>query len=219
MKLSKEGMLVSNWNYLLANAVVDTKDLPVSCTGLDVGVNTDEPIKLVNTTLPAPLLIKDSNFEVTAWPEGRPPTILTPNSIQEMEVNDSPAYVWPPATTGHMSLTPIDQQSPADTAELIEYVHVLENTRSIGVNPIPELLPLPLSRAGLPVIHVEAGAEYGVQTEQTGLNVEVNTDLSLAQNIDLVLPTPHVNEGIQTDDVMINASDLLGGPAFLLRHY
>lgn len=155
----------------------------------------------VEKVRPTPIKLRETNFDTT-------PDNITPNSIQELEVNDSPAHVWPPGTTGHISLTPIDQPSPADTAELIEYVHILENTRSIGVNPIPELLPLPLSRQGRPVIPVEDGVqtdsievpvreEYSVQTEQTGLNVEVNTDLSLI-NIDLVLPTPHVDEGIQT---------------------
>ena len=108
---------------------------------------------------------------------------LTPLALQELEVDDSPPYVWPTATTGHMSLSPIHQPSPADTAELIEYVHILENTRSIGVNPIPELIPLPLS----PIIHANAG----VNTDDVPVRAEegVNTyEVTVLQPSDIQVP-------------------------------
>ena len=126
------------------------RDLPVFNHGLDAALNTAEPVTVVNTTLPAPLLIpsENSNFaisEAVLAKGGVGASNLTPLALQELEVDDSPPYVWPTATTGHMSLSPIHQPSPADTAELIEYVHLLEEKRSIGVNPIPEIIPLPSS--------------------------------------------------------------------------
>lgn len=198
-------------------------DLTFSRTTLkEVGIETDSPSYSsallgpdsvlpekvmvdveVDATLPAPLSIPPviSNFALSeaVLLGGASTSNLTSATLQELEVYDSPPYVWPTATTGHISQTPIDQLSPADTTELIEYGHLLEEKRSIGVNTIPELIPLPLS----PIIHANAGvntddvpvrAEYGVNTDEvivlqpSDIQVPVDNLLTLSGGPGLVTP-------------------------------
>jgi hypothetical protein len=127
------------------NAISETIEASVSAISETVEASVD-------ATLPYPLILPNSNFSDLV-----PSLVLTPSTSQEVAVEWSPPVVWPTATTGNISLTPVDVGVTPTTSELMDFAGNLELTRSVGVSPIPQLISLPASPVS-PILTVEVGS-------------------------------------------------------------
>lgn len=138
--------------YTESSVATETPSYSSALVGPDLVSYVDQEVQVslalveasIKATLPAPLELIGSNSDSTITNVS-----TSPDGVQYILFPDSPAYVWPSATTGHISVTPLPQVDSASTNELIDYVNSLRTLHSVGVSPI----------SGSPVSTCEKGTQ------------------------------------------------------------
>lgn len=129
-----------------SNLNTETPSYSSAAVGPDLGIYVEQGVQVspalrdvsVNATLPAPLELIGSNSDSTITNVS-----ISPEGAQYILVSESPAYVWPTATTGHISVSTVGTVDSALTDELVAYAYSLRTHHSVGVSPIPEIIRLP----------------------------------------------------------------------------